>query len=82
MSILHPLRSVIRRGYTRYIFIALWVGATLASIPNIIQTQYFQPENQSRSVCSSGIYQFLTLRVIFSYVIGTLSTYANFQQKI
>jgi hypothetical protein len=58
MTILYPLRSVLRRGYTRYIILGLWVGSALASIPNAILTQYIQPEGSSEEddnwVCTTG----------------------------
>ena len=52
------LRSVIRRGYTRYIIVALWTASALASIPNAIQVKYMNvaPKDQTEMwVCTTGI---------------------------
>ena len=57
MSILYPLRSVIRRGYTRYIILGLWLGSALASIPNAIQIRYFNVGEEGGPeywVCTTG----------------------------
>ena len=57
MSILYPLRSVIRRGYTRYIIFVVWFGSALANIPIIIQTEHRQiyiNDSESTWVCTSG----------------------------
>ena len=52
------LRSVIRRGYTRYIIVALWTASALASIPNAIQVKYMNvaPKDQTEMwVCTTGM---------------------------
>ena len=60
MSILYPLRSVIRGGGGNLycIVFVLWTVATLASIPNIIQTRHIpiNKDNTSENiwVCTSG----------------------------
>ena len=63
MSILYPLRSVIRGGGGNLycIVFVLWTMATLASIPNIIQTRHIQINKDNTSeniwVCTSGKYK-------------------------
>ena len=55
---LFTLRSVIRRGYTRYIIVALWTTSALASIPNAIQVKYMNvaPKDQTEMwVCTTGM---------------------------
>ena len=56
MTILHPLRTVIRREYGRWIIIGLWILCTLASIPNIIHTKHFQTNYNGKDIwiCHSG----------------------------
>ena len=56
MTILHPLRTVIRREYGRWIIIGLWILCTLASIPNIIHTKHFQHSYNGKDIwiCHSG----------------------------
>ena len=61
MSILYPLRSVIRRGYTRYIIVSLWTASALVSIPNAIQVEYINvgQDDDPMWVCTTGMYSSL-----------------------
>ena len=87
MSILYPLRSVIRRGYTRYIIFALWLTAGLASIPNAIQVKYwnvYESEAESEEelwVCDTDVslaFHYYSLALcIFQYFLPVgLMTYS------
>lgn len=79
MSILYPLRSVIRRGYTRYIIVALWTTSALASIPNAIQVKYMNvaPKDQTEMwVCTTEMndeFHYYSLALcIFQYFLPVL----------
>ena len=79
MSILYPLRSVIRGGGGNLycIVFVLWTMATLASIPNIIQTRHIQINKDNTSeniwVCTSGKHKsiWLEFSLYISYFQST-----------